>query len=90
MVKISPACFYKSGVIPFATFAPIKTTNYQIKNILTKNGNRHFKTYEVPGVNHLFQHCQKCGSVEEYLALEETFDNSTLLMIGEWIKEQVK
>jgi pimeloyl-ACP methyl ester carboxylesterase len=61
-----------------------------LKSILTKNGNRHFKTYEVPGVNHLFQHCKNCGSVEEYLALEETFDSATLHMIGDWIKEQVK
>ena len=61
-----------------------------IRNILTQNRNLHFKVYEVPGVNHLFQHCKICGSVEEYLALEETFDKTTLAMIGSWIKEQVK
>lgn len=67
-----------------------KTNLAAVNNILTKNGNRHFKTYEVPGVNHLFQHCKQCGSVEEYLSLEETFDTATLVMIGNWIKEQVK
>ena len=61
-----------------------------IKQILTKNKNPQFKVYEVPGVNHLFQHCKACGSVEEYLALEETFDSGTLNMIGAWIKERVK
>lgn len=61
-----------------------------IKTIFTKNKNAHYKTYEVPGVNHLFQHCKACGSVSEYLALEETFDTATLTMIGCWIKEQVK
>ena len=61
-----------------------------IRQILTKNKNPHFKVYEVPGVNHLFQHCKACGSVAEYLALEETFDTATLAMIGSWIKEQVK
>lgn len=61
-----------------------------IRKILKQNGNQNFKVYEVPGVNHLFQHCKVCGSVEEYLALEETFDSSTLAMIGNWIKEQVK
>jgi pimeloyl-ACP methyl ester carboxylesterase len=61
-----------------------------IKNILSENKNPHYKTQEVPGVNHLFQHCKNCGSVEEYLALEETFDKETLVMLGEWIKAQVK
>ena len=61
-----------------------------INELLTKNGNKHFKTYEVPGVNHLFQHCKECGSVNEYLALEETFDSTTLNMISDWIKIQVK
>jgi HD superfamily phosphodiesterase len=61
-----------------------------IKTIFTKNKNTHYKTYEVPGVNHLFQHCKACGSVSEYLALEETFDKATLVMIGDWIREQVK
>jgi pimeloyl-ACP methyl ester carboxylesterase len=61
-----------------------------IKNIFTANKNQHYKIQEVPGVNHLFQHCKNCGSVEEYLALEETFDKETLVMIGEWIKAQVK
>jgi fermentation-respiration switch protein FrsA (DUF1100 family) len=61
-----------------------------IKSIFAKNKNAKVKTYEVPGVNHLFQHCKACGSVAEYLALEETFDKATLVMIGDWIKEQVR
>jgi pimeloyl-ACP methyl ester carboxylesterase len=61
-----------------------------IKQILTKNKNPNFKVYEVPGVNHLFQHCKACGSVSEYLALDETFDPATLALISSWINEQVK
>lgn len=61
-----------------------------IKKILTQNKNPDFKVYEVPGVNHLFQHCKTCGSVKEYLALEETFDPLTLSIIGNWIKEKIK
>lgn len=55
-----------------------------------KKGNKNSKTIEIPGVNHLFQHCKVCGSIPEYLALEETFDTATLSIIGNWIKEQVK
>ena len=61
-----------------------------IRSIFAKNKNTKAKTYEVPGVNHLFQHCKACGSIAEYLDLEETFDKATLVMIGDWIKEQVK
>ncbi len=61
-----------------------------IKSILTKNKNTHFKVYEVPGVNHLFQHCTACGSVKEYMELEETFDPATLTLISNWINAQVK
>lgn len=58
-----------------------------LHRIFTKNGNPDFKTVEVPGVNHLFQHCKQCGSVSEYLALDETFDPQTLTLITTWIKQ---
>lgn len=61
-----------------------------IRQILTSNHNKDFKTVEVPGVNHLFQHCRQCGSIQEYLALEETFDAATLALITGWITERVK
>ena len=44
---------------------------------------------EMPGVNHLFQHCKTC-SVDEYAELEETFAPEVLQLIGDWIKEKVK
>lgn len=61
-----------------------------LNKIFFQNKNPKSKVYEVPGVNHLFQHCKACGSVKEYLELEETFDTTTLQMIGDWIKEQIK
>ena len=42
---------------------------------------------EIPGLNHLFQHCKKC-SVDEYGELEETFDTETLKIISNWIKTE--
>ncbi len=56
-----------------------------IKAALEKSHNKNFKTIEMPGLNHLFQHCKTC-TVEEYADLEETFDTETLKIIGDWIK----
>ncbi len=41
----------------------------------------------VEGVNHLFQTCVKCD-IMEYADLEETFSESTLELISNWILEQ--
>ena len=56
-----------------------------IKTALKKNKNTHFTVMEMPGLNHLFQHCKKCSS-DEYGELEETFDITTLKIILDWIK----
>lgn len=53
-----------------------------IKNALQKN--EHVSIIEMPGLNHLFQHCKTC-TVEEYGELEETFDIATLKIITNWI-----
>lgn len=58
-----------------------------IKTALEKNKNKNFKTMELPGLNHLFQHCKTC-TVEEYGELEESFDTETLKIISDWIKTE--
>jgi len=58
-----------------------------IQDNLTKANNIHFKTQEMPGLNHLFQHCKKC-TVDEYAELEETFDTASLKIMGDWIKTE--
>jgi len=50
-------------------------------------GNKHFKTVELPDLNHLFQHCQKC-TVAEYGLLEETFSKEVLGIMTDWLKLQ--
>ncbi len=64
-----------------------KANTALIHQIIAKTRQNRITVKEIPGVNHLFQHCRKCGSVDEYLALAETFDTSTLALIGNWIKE---
>ena len=58
-----------------------------IKAALEKNKNTNFKTMEIQGLNHLFQHCKTC-TVEEYGQLEETFAPEVLPIIAEWIKAE--
>lgn len=56
-----------------------------IKSILEKSKHKNFTTMEMPGLNHLFQHCKTC-TFEEYGELEESFDTETLKIITGWIK----
>jgi hypothetical protein len=44
---------------------------------------------ELPGLNHLFQHCQT-GSPTEYGRIEETFAPEVMAMIADWILERNK
>jgi pimeloyl-ACP methyl ester carboxylesterase len=56
---------------------------------LKKSTSPHYKTVEIEGLNHLFQHCRNCSSVAEYMQLEESFDPATLQIIGDWLKSVV-
>jgi len=58
-----------------------------IRSALEKAGNKNFKTMEIPGLNHLFQHCKKC-TFNEYSELEESFDPGSLDIISNWIKTE--
>lgn len=55
-----------------------------IKAALTAAGNKDFEATELPGLNHLFQTCQKC-TIAEYGSLEETFSPKALDAMGEWL-----
>ncbi|WP_373511835.1 alpha/beta hydrolase family protein [Persicitalea sp.] len=53
-----------------------------------KNGNKDVTTKAMPGLNHLFQHCDKC-TVAEYEVLTETFSPEVLKIMGDWLTEKV-
>jgi len=55
-----------------------------IEKALKKAGNKSINTIELPGLNHLFQHC-KTGLPEEYGNIEETFSPEALKIISDWI-----
>lgn len=58
-----------------------------IKQALEKANNSKVTTRLLPGLNHLFQHCQTC-TVAEYGELEETFDPATLKIMADWIRNE--
>lgn len=60
-----------------------------IEAALKKSKSKNYKTIELPGLNHLFQHCNKC-TVDEYGELEETFAPEVLKIIGDWIEKVVQ
>jgi len=60
-----------------------------INAALKKSQSKNFKTIELPGLNHLFQHCTKC-TVEEYGELQETIAPEVLRTVSDWINSVVK
>ncbi|HVO98875.1 MAG TPA: alpha/beta fold hydrolase [Bryobacteraceae bacterium] len=57
-----------------------------IKAALEAAGNKDFQTVELPGLNHLFQTCQKC-TLAEYSAIEETISPQALDLMGKWLTQ---
>jgi pimeloyl-ACP methyl ester carboxylesterase len=51
---------------------------------LTAGGNPDVTAIELPGLNHLFQHCKTCAPTE-YGVLEETFSYEALEIMTDWI-----
>lgn len=56
-----------------------------IENALKKSKSPSYEIKEMPGLNHLFQHCRKC-TIVEYGELEETFAPEALEVMGNWLK----
>lgn len=59
-----------------------------IRNALLKSKSKKFETIELPGLNHLFQHCNTC-TIQEYGQLEETFSTEALEVMLKWLNENV-
>lgn len=55
---------------------------------LRSSGNEQVSTLIVPGLNHLFQHCET-GLPNEYGVIEETFDPEILETMSDWIRKQL-
>ena len=60
-----------------------------IETALKKSKAKNFEVKEMPGLNHLFQHCKEC-TTEEYGNLDETFSPEALVVITDWLNKNVK
>ncbi len=56
----------------------------KIRKALQDGGNKDFLTTELPGLNHLFQHCPS-GSPTEYGGIEETMAPDALNAVSDWV-----
>jgi hypothetical protein len=63
---------------------PAKQNLPLIHKALQGAGNVDFETQELPGLNHLFQHCLT-GSPVEYGPIEETIAPEALQIIADWL-----
>jgi fermentation-respiration switch protein FrsA (DUF1100 family) len=60
-----------------------------IKRSLAKSKTKQYEVKELPGLNHLFQTCNKC-TVQEYGTLEETISPLALQAVSDWLDKRVK
>jgi uncharacterized protein len=60
-----------------------------IEAALKEGANSDYTLKELPGLNHLFQHCQT-GSPSEYATIDETFAPEALELVAGWIHAHVK
>ena len=63
---------------------PPKENLTKIQKAFEDGGNKDFQTAELPGLNHLFQHCPT-GSPTEYGGIEETMAPEALNAVSDWV-----
>ncbi len=66
---------------------PPKQNLPEIEKALKEAGNKDVTIKELPGLNHLFQHCTT-GSPAEYAKIEETCSPEVLEIMTSWIRER--
>jgi hypothetical protein len=69
-------------VLPASNLAGIRTC-------LQKSKSQGYEVKELPGLNHLFQACNRCD-VKEYGELEETYSPAMLQVVGDWLKKNIQ
>lgn len=90
-ITTDPAVFWKKVECPVLALNGEKDLQVAahenlpaIEKALKSGGNKAFRTVNLPGLNHLFQHCST-GLPSEYGKIEETFSPEALKIISDWI-----
>jgi uncharacterized protein len=93
-LRLDPSVYLKKVKCPVLALngekdlqVPCKENLAAIETALKSGGNTHYLIKEMPGLNHLFQHCTS-GSPTEYIRISETFSPEVLGIIAKWINEQ--
>jgi len=61
-----------------------------IQKALQSANNKKVTVNILPGLNHLFQHCNECSaSVAEYAKIDETFSPEVLAIMNNWLHTQI-
>jgi pimeloyl-ACP methyl ester carboxylesterase len=63
---------------------PAASNNKAFLKWMKQSKNKNSEAVILPGLNHLFQHCQHCN-IEEYATIEETFTEEVMQRMVEWI-----
>lgn len=92
-MKLNPADYLRKVTCPVLALNGEKdiqvsaSQNLEAIDLILKGVNhKKYISKQIAGLNHLFQHCDKC-TVDEYEVLEESFDPGTLKIISDWIKK---
>jgi len=91
-LKYDPANTLTKVLIPVLALNGEKDTQVSAEenlegfhNLLTKAGNKNFKTISLPNLNHLFQYAET-GEMTEYFSIQETFSPEVLQIMLDWIR----
>ena len=95
-IRMEPSDYLKKVTCPVLAVngekdiqVPSKINLESIESALKSGGNSSVQTIEYPGLNHLFQKCNKCD-ISEYGDIEETFSTDVMFDIVKWIKEGIR
>ncbi len=94
MIQYNPEVYLSNILIPVLALngdkdimvTPEENLN-NIDRLLTKAGNKNFKTVLLPDHNHMFQHCKECTQ-QEISNLPEAISKETLQILANWLKYQ--
>lgn len=96
MMAYEPADYIPFVRVPVLAFygekdvmVPAAENSANLERLLKQGGNARYRIVNMPGLNHMMQHCTY-GTPDEYVALEEDIAPEVLRLIGEWLEERCK
>ena len=96
MMAYEPANYIPFVQIPVLAFygekdvmVPATENSENLERLLKQGGNTRYRIINMPGLNHMMQHCTY-GTPDEYITLEEDIAPEVLHLIGKWVEGKYK